>query len=351
VTGKSHQGSVEGFINLPKLLEVAIGTDNTIFEIDDDIASINTYDDLFQRLLACMEKTASIVTDVSVSWDTGRAQTHAGGFVQSLTILDCIENCKGYMWGGARYNACNWNIVGLANLADSLMAIKYLVFQKSELSLEDFVEILKADWQGYNSRRFQILRDIPHYGNDNDEVDEIAVEIVTGFSGIFKKYSPYRGGEYVLGTLPGAENMHITFGKTTGATPDGRRKGEPLADTIGPAQGRDRNGPTSMLNSVSKLDHTLMPGAVTLNLKINPKVVADDDGVTKVADLILTHFTAGGQQVQFNMVTKEDLLKAKENPSEYGNIFVRVVGYSAPFNSLGPELQDEIIARTEYSIV
>ena len=169
-------------------------------------------------------------------------------------------------------------------------------------------------------------------------------------SEILKRRIPFRGGEYILGTTAGGENMHIEFGRVTGATPDGRHDGETLADSLGAAQGRDRLGVTALLNSVARMTNKLLTTATTLNLKLDPRHIADNEGVARIDDLIRGHFRAGGQQCQFNMVDREMLLEARRHPEQHSDLMVRVAGYSAPFTSLWEDLQDEIIARPEHQI-
>jgi formate C-acetyltransferase len=144
--------------------------------------------------------------------------------------------------------------------------------------------------------------------------------------------------------------MHIEFGRVTGATPDGRQDHDPLADSLGAAQGRDRQGVTALLNSVAKLPHDLLPTATSLNVKLDPKLLATEAGIDQIAALIEGHFSSGGQQFQFNLVDRETLLEAKRSPEKHGDLMVRVCGYSALFTSLWPDLQDEIIARTEHEL-
>ncbi|MBM4049183.1 MAG: hypothetical protein FJ279_29130, partial [Planctomycetes bacterium] len=279
-----------------------------------------------------------------------RGGAAGGHLAASLVVNDCIEKCQGYTQGGARYNFCNWDAIGIANLADSLVAIRKLVFEGRALTLAALVEALRANWDGHEPLRKRIVNQLPHFGNDDDSADAVATQIVETLDQVLKRRTPFRGGHYTLGTLAGGENMHIEFGRLTGATPDGRRDGEPLADTIGPAQGRDRAGITAMLNSVAKLPHRLLPTSTTLNVKLDPKLLASEDGVEKVAALIQSHFLSGGQQFQFNLVTREMLLEAKRCPEKYGNLMVRVAGYSAPFTSLWEDLQEEIIARTGHGL-
>jgi formate C-acetyltransferase len=280
--------------------------------------------------------------------DRAAAEQPGGHLQASLVVQDCIEKALGYTQGGARYNFCNWNIIGLANLADSLAALRQMVFEEQVLSLPEFIAILEANWEGQEALRRRILNQLPHFGNGEEATDSLARQIIVTFDRLLKRRTPFRGGEYLLGTTAGGENMHIEFGRVTGATPDGRRAGEPLADSIGAAQGRDRQGITSLLHSVASLPHRLLPTATTLNVKLDPTLLRNDAGVEAVAALIQSHFRAGGQQIQFSFVNRKILLEAKEKPELHRNLMVRVAGYSAPFTSLWEDLQDEIIARTEH---
>ena len=349
VTGRAQMGSVEGFVNLPKILRIALGLEPTLAP-GADTASIETYADLWRALEDAMELVAGFTHEASLARDSQAAEDPGGNLGASLVVNDCIENALGYTQGGARYNHCNWDIIGLANLADSLAAIRQLVFEDRELTLPQLVDILRADWDGHESLRRRVLSRMPHYGNDQDDVDGIAASVVERFSAILKRRTPFRGGEYILGTTAGGENMHVEFGRLTGATPDGRTAGTSLADSIGAAHGRDTQGVTALLNSVAKLPHSLLPTATTLNVKLDPSMLAGDSGIDKIAALIEGHFLSGGQQCQFNTVTREMLLEAREHPEEHGDLMVRVAGYSAPFTALWDDLQDEVIARTEHAL-
>jgi len=347
VTGMAQMGSVEGFINMPKLLLMALGLEPSL-NGNIDLAGIDNYDKFWEHFVGVMARVAEGAHEASICRDRRSAEQPGGYLASSLVTLDCIENARGYTQGGARYNFCNWDIIGTANLADSLVALRKLVFEDRTLSLPQLVDILYSDWEGYDQLRIQIVNQFPHFGNNDDGVDEVAKQIIETFSSMLKRRTPFRGGEYILGTTAGGENMHIEFGRVTGATPDGRKSETPLADSIGAAQGSDRNGITAMLNSVAKLPHRLLPTATTLNVKLDPKLIDTEEGIEKVSALLRGHFMSGGQQMQFNFYDREMLLEAKRHPEKYGNFMVRVAGYSAPFVSLWSDLQDEIIARTEH---
>ncbi len=297
-----------------------------------------------------MEFVAGGAHQASLARDRQAAAEPGGNLAASLVVGDCIENARGYTQGGARYNFCNWDIIGLANAVDSLVAIRRSVFADNQLSLAQLVEMMRHNWEGGEVMRQQALNRCPHFGNDLEEADDVAVRLIETFSAILKKRTPFRGGEYILGTTAGGENMHVEFGRVTGATPDGRRDGEVLADSLGAAQGRDRQGVTALLNSVARLPHSLLPTATTLNVKLDPRLIDDEAGIVRVASLISGHFLAGGQQCQFNLVDREMLLEAKRSPEQHADLMVRVAGYSAPFTALWEDLQDEIIARTGHAL-
>ncbi len=349
VTGKAQMGSVEGFVNLPKVLRLVLGLEP---ELDPgaDLTRLETPADLWQALVATLDRVAEAAHLASLARDQQTAAEPGGNLAASLVVEDCIDKVVGYTQGGARYNFCNWDVIGVANLADGLAAVNQLVYQQQQLTLPELAAVLQHDWEGHEALRQQVLNRTPHFGNDLEEVDELARRIIHTFSDQLKQRRPFRGGEYILGTTAGGENMHIEFGRVTGATADGRRAGQPLADSLGAAQGRDRQGVTALLNSVAGLPHHLLPTATTLNVKLDPALLATDAGREQIAALIEGHFAGGGQQCQFNLVDRQQLLEARRNPEAHGDLVVRVAGYSAPFTSLWADLQDEIIARTGHTV-
>jgi pyruvate-formate lyase len=345
VSGKAQMGSVEGFLNLPKVLRMALGLEPESAALSQ--APIRSFEECWTRFEEAMAWQAAHAH--AAAWARDQAAAHDPALVASLAVHDCIEQVRGYTRGGARYNFCNWNVIGLANVVDSLMALKLLVFDDGASTLPELCAALTSGWTGFETLRQQMRR-APAFGNDADEVDALAVRIVTRLDTIFKGYTPYRGGCYILGTTAGGENMHIEFGDVTGATPDGRRDGETLVDSIGAAQGRDTHGVTALLNSVAKLPHALLPTATTLNVKLDPHLLATEDGVALVAHLIRAHFLAGGQHFQVTLVDRETLLEARAHPEHHQHLQVRVAGYSAQFISLWDELQEEILARTGHVV-
>jgi formate C-acetyltransferase len=347
VTGKAQMGSVEGFVNMPKILRMALGLEAAL-QAPPDLAALDSFEALQARLEESMDLVAEAAHLSSVGRDRAAAEQPGGYLQASLVVNDCIERCLGYTQGGARYNFCNWDVIGVANLADSLAVIRRLVYDERRMSLAEFTQLLASDWASEELLRRQVGSEYAHFGNEVGEVDELAVWSIATFDRLLKQHTPYRGGCYILGTTAGGENMHIEFGRITGATADGRRAGEPVADSVGAAQGRDRSGVTALLNSVAGLPHELLPTATTLNVKLDPQLLRSEAGIDAIAGLIQGHFAAGGQQLQFTFANRQMLLEAKARPDLYRNLMVRVAGYSAPFTSLWEDMQDEIIARTEH---
>ena len=349
VTGRAQMGSVEGFINMPKILHMTLGLEPGL-QAAVDLTGVTDFETLWRRLEDSMAIVAGAAHQSSVGRDEAAAAIPGGDLQASLVVQDCIENCLGYTQGGARYNFCNWDIIGIANLADSLMAIRQVVFDEKAMSLGELVHVLQADWDGHEALRRRLVKEASHFGNEQEQVDALTSRIIQRFDTILKRWTPYRGGVYILGTTAGGENMHVEFGRVTSATPDGRHAGDALCDSVGAVQGRDRNGVTSLLNSVAKLPHELLPTATTLNVKLDPRLLDAAEGVEGVVALIDSHFRSGGQQLQFSFVDREILLQARQYPERHRNLMVRVSGYSAPFTSLWQDLQEEIIARTEHAV-
>jgi formate C-acetyltransferase len=332
---------------MPKILRMALGLEAAL-QAPPDLAALDSFEALQARLEESMDLVAEAAHLSSVGRDRAAAEQPGGYLQASLVVNDCIERCLGYTQGGARYNFCNWDVIGVANLADSLAVIRRLVYDERRMSLAEFTQLLASDWASEELLRRQVGSEYAHFGNEVGEVDELAVWSIATFDRLLKQHTPYRGGCYILGTTAGGENMHIEFGRITGATADGRRAGEPVADSVGAAQGRDRSGVTALLNSVAGLPHELLPTATTLNVKLDPQLLRSEAGIDAIAGLIQGHFAAGGQQLQFTFANRQMLLEAKARPDLYRNLMVRVAGYSAPFTSLWEDMQDEIIARTEH---
>ena len=210
-------------------------------------------------------------------------------------------------------------------------------------------EALRGNFEGRELLRLQLENKTPHYGNDIPYVDELAKRILQAFDEQVLAYNRPESPDKFVNTLFGYF-FHIYHGEITDATPNGRRKGEPFSDSMGPSQGKDVGGPTRMLNSVLRLDHSAVTGGYALNVKINPTLVKSADGRDALTALIRTYTDACGPQVQFNFVDADTLRRAKREPGKYRNLIVRIGGYCEYFVNLDSALQDEIITRTIHEL-
>jgi formate C-acetyltransferase len=266
--------------------------------------------------------------------------------LRSLLVQGCIEKGRDVKSGGPIYNHGQVLIQGIGNTADSFAVIEKLVFREGRLSMDRLVSALNADWEGFETERTLAGR-CPKYGNDDDSVDRFAAEAVEHCMSELKRYRTFRGGFFGGGSSVFVRG--ITFGSHVGATPDGRKSGQPLADSVGPVQGKDRLGPTAALGSVAKTDLTMAVSGYVLNLKLS-RSLFDASGLDRLIALVQGYFTKGGQQVQIAVLDGGELRKAQDAPDAYRNLIVRVGGFSDYFVNLNRELQDEIISRTEHAI-
>jgi pyruvate formate-lyase/glycerol dehydratase family glycyl radical enzyme len=270
----------------------------------------------------------------------------------SLLIEDCIGKGKDVSAGGALYNHSGPQGVGIGTVADSLTAIKQLVFDEKKVDGKTLLHAIKANWEGHEPLYALVNSDRMHcYGNDDDYADDIARFVTATYCKHVEHRPTPHGGEYMPGVFSVSQNVMAGF--YVAATPDGRKAGEPLSDCIGPVHtamgSHDRNGPTAVAKSVAKLDHTRIGNGLILNWKFSPGAVSGETGRDSLISLMDTYFKDNGMQSQFNIIGKEILADAQKNPDQYKDLLVRVAGYSAYFVELSEELQGDLIGRTELS--
>jgi formate C-acetyltransferase len=271
--------------------------------------------------------------------------------VRSSLMVDAIKEGKDMLDRTMPFeNGAVMNPIGMINVADSLVAIKKIVFDEKQVTLKELKAVLAANWQGngYDKMRKMFLS-APKYGNDDDYADEIARELYQFWADTAATLATCLGGRHIPAAI--SITSQAPGGALTGATPDGRYAGECLADgTMSAMRGRDTHGPTALIKSAAKIDQ--VPYQSTLmNVKFHPSALKSTPDLRKLSDLIRTYFSLGGKHVQFNVVTKETLLEAQRHPENYRDLVVRVAGYSAYFVQLGRAVQDEIIERTEHAQV
>ena len=257
---------------------------------------------------------------------------------------------KDFFAGGSRYPQFYLGMKdrGHQNVADSLAALKKLVFEEKKITMDRLLEALKADFEGTENEKInRMLLAAPKYGNDDDHVDDI----FNDFSLWVQRriVQEKHGAGFNMRTGRGGATTHAYLGKTIGALPDGRKAWQPLADgSLSPMRGRDLKGPTAVINSASKVNHNEQASYNLFNMKITPSVLKNTEGRRKFNSLIQTFFDRGGYHLQFNLVGQEVLQKARKEPDQHRDLMVRVAGYSAYFIDLSPEIQDDIIGRTEH---
>lgn len=350
IPGKSHFGADSGELNVAKCLELALndGVDplsgKRLGPATGSAQELLSFADVMEAFEAQVTAACDLLAGFVNNCDD--AFNKCSGFAtRSAFTRGCIESGKGIWDGGALYNASEIECIGMSNVADSLAAIKKVVFEDGLCSLGSLVEVLARNWEGDEALRLYCRNRVPKFGNDDDYVDRIAEEVTRLVFTEVRAHGCRRGGPMLPGEV--VSSVHPLHGRMTGATPEGRHKGEPLGDSCGPVQGRDRLGPTALARSVAKLDQSLGTTCLVLNMKFGRSLFGAS-GRNNLARFLRTYFDAGGMQVQVTVVDRETLLAAKAKPEGYRDLIVRVGGFSAHFTSLEPDLQDEIIARTEY---
>jgi len=339
-----------GYFNLPKILEITLfnGRDpRTGKQLGPETGEPSEFED-FDQLFDAFKTQLAHFIDIKIKGNNIIEQLNARYMpvpFLSLLIDDCIENGMDYNAGGARYNTSYIQGVGLGSVTDAMSALKYQIFDQKRVSMNDLIEALRADFKGYEALHRSLLDETPKYGNDDDYADGILKQVFEAYYGAINGRPNTRGGAHRINLLP--TTCHIYFGSVIGALPDGRRAGKPLSEGISPVQGADRNGPTAVTKSAAKIDH-IRTGGTLLNQKFLPQVLDDDGGIAKLAHLVRSYFKMDGHHIQFNVVGRDELLRAQKHPDEYRDLIVRVAGYSDYFVDLTRELQDEIIQRTAH---
>jgi len=344
----AYTGAV--FINLAKCLELALD-DGKCFIKNKYIGlrtgipdTLKNYDDIvyaFKQQVSYAVKNAVIVMNAILEY---QAKLYPCPFTSSL-INGCMEKSRDFTEGGAQYNFVGITGVGLPNVANSLAAVKKVVYEENKITLKDLVTILRADFDRNERLRLELWNNIPKYGNDDDYVDAIAREVgqfycqeVAGFKGPFG--NRFRPGLFAV-------SINVPFGLVTGATAEGRKSGRPLADGgISPAAGSEKHGVLGVIKSATKIDNVPAGNGTLLNIRLSPSVLETDEDIAKIVDLIRSYHDLGGYHIQFNVIDNEVLRKAQKDPERYRGLMVRVAGYSAYFVELNPEVQEDIISRT-----
>jgi len=351
--------------NLGKVMELALrnGVDPRSGEQlcpgDGDLSTFKSFDEVMEAF----KKQLKFFLEHGLMLDNLNELAHEelvpNAFV-SAVIQDCIKRGKSLDEGGAVYDVSGGPAQGIATVADSLAAIKKAVFDEKWLTAAQLKHALDTDFEDMDTEPSgeeirQMLRNrVPKYGNDDDYVDMIAIDIFKYYASIYEKFKCLRygkgpiGGNYRINTSGVTAN--VAFGSVVGATPDGRKGGKPLNNGVSPSNGVEVNGPSAAIKSVAKLPYIHMGGGNIFNVKMNPKMFESREGCVKLASLIRAFCDLKGYHIQFNIVDAKTLKKAQESPEEYRDLVVRVAGYSAYFTTIDKAVQDDIISRAEFTM-
>lgn len=338
-----------GYFNLPKILELTLynGFDNMSGErlglALGGAEDFKSYEELFEAY----KKQVSYFLDIKLRGNHIIEKIY-GDYMPvpflSIVTNDCIKKGKDYNAGGARYNTNYLQGVGIGTITDSLAAIKYNVYDEKKFTMAELLAAMKDNYEGHDRLLNLVRNHTPKYGNDDDYADNIMKEVFGCYCKSVIGRPNVKGGHYGVNMLP--TTCHVYFGDVMIASPNGRLAHKPVSEGISPEKGADTKGPTAVLKSASKMDH-LKTGGTLLNQKFTPSVVAGPVGLEQMANLIKAYFDMDGHHIQFNVIDRQTLLQAQEQPEEYKDLIVRVAGYSDHFRNLSKALQDEIIERTE----
>ena len=394
--GKTDGWHDAAFVNMCRPLELVFSNGMDKGELvgiqTGDVTKMTTFEEFYDAYKKQMEYCISLLVNADNAIDVAHAERVPLPF-ESCMVDDCISRGISVQEGGAIYNFTGPQGFGIANMADSLYAIRKLVYEDKKVSMEEYKEALAWNYDkgldeqsvkdisemilkgmqdgGMNVtedtakavfttvmrlkpteeqlRRFteihHMIDEVPKYGNAIDDVDYFARDVAYTYTRPMQKYHNPRGGQYQAGLYPVSAN--VPLGGQTGATPDGRYAHTPVADGVSPSAGKDVKGPTAAATSVSRLDHFIVSNGTLFNQKFHPSALAGREGLEKFVSLIQTFFDQKGMHMQFNVVDRETLLDAQKHPEKYSHLVVRVAGYSALFTTLSRSLQDDIIRRTE----
>ncbi|HEB4093058.1 TPA: formate C-acetyltransferase [Enterobacter cloacae] len=342
IPGKTYGLHDIAMFNLLKVMEIAMQ--------ENEGNSGLTYEGLIEHIRARINHYIALMVEGSNICDIGHRDWAPVPLLSSF-ISDCLETGKDITDGGARYNFSGVQGIGIANLSDSLHALKGLVFEQQRLSFDELLAVLKANFATPEGEkvRARLINRFEKYGNDIDDVDNISAELLRHYCKEVEKYRNPRGGIFTPGSY--TVSAHVPLGAVVGAMPDGRLAGEQLADGgLSPMLGQDMQGPTAVLKSVSKLDNYLLSNGTLLNVKFTPATLEGDAGLQKLADFLRAFTQLKLQHIQFNVVNAETLREAQRRPQDFAGLVVRVAGYSAFFVELSKEIQDDIIRRTAHQL-
>ena len=340
-----------GYMNIPKIFQL------TLFNGFDEYSGKQLGLQLgyakdfknFDELWTAFKKQLKHFVDIKIRGNNVIERLYAEEMPApclSVVTNDCISNAKDYNAGGARYNTNYIQGVGIGTVTDCVASVKYNVFDEKNFTMEELIEAMEHNFEGYDYIYSLVHDKTPKYGNDDDYADDLMREVFDLYHDTIVGRPNMKGGKYGIDMLP--TTCHVYFGDVILATPNGRKAHKPVSEGISPEKSADTNGPTAVIKSCAKMDHLATAGTL-LNQKFTPNVVAGEAGLNNMASLVRSYFAMDGHHIQFNVVDRQTLIEAQKHPEDHKDLIVRVAGYSDFFRNLDKPLQDEIIERTEQS--
>jgi len=352
--GCDRSGTVDVNLNIAKAVELVLHdgrdaqTGEQIGPRTGDPRTFATFEQFFAAFKAQLRAIMELLIAANDIADTGRARFEPTPYLSAL-VDGCLASGKDITAGGARFNYITVEGMGLATAADSLAAVKKLVYEDRAVNMDELVRALDANFEGYEPLRQTLLHKAPKYGNDDPYVDDLAREISRFWTQeAFKHVTPETGKRYRGGYL--SWNYWVSYAPTTAATPDGRKRGQFLSNGVCPVNGADRLGPTAVIKSVGHLSLETAPNGASHTMSFSPTMLRNPENRRKLAALLRAYGQVGGTCVQLNVISPDTLRAAQKDPDAYRNLLVRVTGYNAYFVMLGKEIQDEIIARESHAL-
>ncbi|HEY3378831.1 MAG TPA: pyruvate formate lyase family protein [Armatimonadota bacterium] len=350
IPGKANPHAVSHWINLAKCLELALNDGRDLRDATQvgphtgTLVEHQSMDDIWQAFTTQLRYAAELAVYGSNAAEHAHRQQYRLPYLSLLTE-DCVANGRDIIEGGARYNYHSSAAMGIPNVADSLAALAQAVYREGHVGREQLLTALRNNYAGEESLRQYLRNKLPKYGNDEELPDQYAADIARHYCELLGSYATAGGGTFFTHLF--TYTMMLAYGKSTGASPDGRLAGEPLAYSVSPVQGRDKVGFTAVLNSLSRIPHHLVAASSSAILEVDPSLLAGA-GREAFVDLISTAIQQGVGQLQFNVVSADTLRAAQAQPDQYRNLCVRVSGFSQQFLLLDQEMQEHIIARTKH---
>jgi formate C-acetyltransferase len=352
--GCDRSGTVDINLNLAKAVELAlhsgrdVATGVQVGPATADPRTLATFEQFYSVFQAQLVSILDSLIRANNLADAGRARFEPTPYLSAL-VDGCLASGRDVAAGGARYNYLTVEGVALATIADSLVAIKQLVYDRHAVTMDELIRAVDANFEGYEPLRQQLLHKAGKYGNDDPEADALARRLSRFWTEeAFKRVAPDTGKRYRGGYL--SWNYWVAYAPRTAATPDGRRRGQFLSNGVCPVNGADRQGPTAVIKSVGSLGLETVPNGASHTMSFSPGLLRTAENRKKLAALLRAYGQAGGTCLQLNVVSPDTLRAAQQDPDAYQNLLVRVTGYNAYFVMLGKEIQDEIIARESHAV-